>query len=141
MDLRTSTVSSKLSIQRPLVLAVDDNEDNLLMLVQALECFEFASISTLEGEAVVGLAEQHQPDLILLDMILSDMDGITVLQQLKRHPATRHIPVIAVTALAGAAERQQMLEMGCSGCLAKPYDIDELQLMLEDYLTQIPSAS
>ncbi|MBE9177058.1 response regulator [Oculatella sp. LEGE 06141] len=134
-------IGSKSVVRRPLVLAVDDNEDNLLMLVHALELFGFASISTLEGQAVLALAETHQPDLILLDIVMVDSNGIDIVQQLRRNLRTEQIPIVAVTALASVEDRRQMLDIGCNDCLSKPYDINALQVLLEHYLHPVLSAS
>lgn len=137
MDLDVSSNANSPSVVgRPLVMAVDDNEDNLLILVHALNIFGFANISTLEGQAVVDLATCHQPDLILLDILMGEINGTDILRQLRQNAATQHIPVIAVTALASAEERKYLLNLGFVDCLPKPYDIDELQHLLESYLSQ-----
>lgn len=143
MDLDISRFSgTSTSANRPLILAADDNEDNLLLLIHALELFGFANISTLQGQAVLNLAKSYRPDLILLDMVLSDANGIDIVEQLKKSPETASIPVVAVTALASTEDRERMIRIGCSDCLSKPYDLDELEIVLRSYLaSNLPSAS
>ncbi len=128
-------------VARPLVLAADDNEDNLLLLLHALELFGFSHVSTLKGKAVPRMARTYQPDLILLDIVLSDISGVEVIQTLKADPETCQIPIIAVTALAKCSERDQILALGCRDYLNKPYNLDELEAMVHRNLSLLPSAS
>ncbi|NJN57487.1 MAG: response regulator [Leptolyngbyaceae cyanobacterium SL_5_9] len=142
MDLELPFASGlKCVAVRPLILAVDDNEDNLMMLLYALDLFGFSSISTLKGQAVVPLAQTYQPDLILMDIILPDMSGMDVIRRLKQTVETAHIPVIAVTALARAEERDRILQTGCEGYIYKPYNLDELEAMLRQHLSRMVSVS
>ena len=138
MSLETfSHTNQTLWVKKPLVLAVDDDEDSLLLLSEILKAFDFACIKTLQGQAVFSLARQHQPDLILLDVVLRDISGIEVIQQLKQHPQTQAIPVIAVTALARAEEREQILELGWDDYISKPYTLEGLQHLLHRTLDRI----
>lgn len=129
------------NVNRPLVLAADDDEDNLVLLVHALNLFGYSCISTLRGEMVLQLARCYKPDLILLDVVFPDMSGIEVIENLKQDLATQSIPIIAVTALAKAEDRERLLRLGCKGYVDKPYDLDDLEVMLHHYLSQMPSAS
>ncbi|WP_347277287.1 response regulator [Leptolyngbya sp. FACHB-671] len=126
---------------RPLILAVDDNEDNLLMLLHALDLFGFSSISTLKGQAALPLAQAYQPDLILMDIVLPDLSGLEIIRQLKQTVETAHIPIIAVTALARAEDRESILQTGCEDYIYKPYNLDELEVMLQQHLSRMRSVS
>jgi two-component system, cell cycle response regulator DivK len=126
---------------RPLILAVDDNEDNLLMLLHALDLFGFSSISTLKGQAALPLAQAYQPDLILMDIVLPDLSGLDIICRLKQTVETAHIPIIAVTALARAEDRDRILKTGCEDYIYKPYNLDELEAMLQQHLSRMLSAS
>jgi two-component system cell cycle response regulator DivK len=142
MDLELSFASRlKCAAGRPLVLAVDDNEDNLLMLLHALDLFGFSSISTLKGQTALTLAQTHKPELILMDIVLPGLSGIDIIRQIKQTPETAHIPIIAVTALARAEERDRILQAGCQDCLHKPYNLDKLEVMLQQHLNRMLSAS
>lgn len=131
------------SSDRPLILVAEDNEDNLLLLLHILDMFEFSWVSTQAGQAVLALARCHQPDLILLDVILPDLDGIEIIKLLKRDPIVAAVPVVAVTALAKQDDRDRLLCVGFDGYLDKPYDLDELEAMIHHQLSrhQMPSAS
>ena len=121
--------------QRPLVLAVDDNEDNLGLISFTLDLFGFAFISAPDGQTTLELAQTHQPDLILLDIMLPDLDGIEVVRRLKQDLRTSSIKIIAVTALARDEDRASILAAGCQDYISKPYMVDDLEALLRRYLT------
>lgn len=123
--------------KQPLILAVDDDEDSLLLLSQILQVFGFACIKTLQGQAVLSLAKRYQPDLILLDVILRDISGVAVVQQLKQHAQTQEIPVIAVTALARVEDRETILRSGWDGYISKPYTLEALEALIHCTLKQV----
>jgi two-component system, cell cycle response regulator DivK len=120
---------------RPLVLVVEDDEINLSLVTHALRIFGFAQISTLKGEEVMGLTQTYKPDLILLDIVLPDLNGLDVLQALQHNYETRSIPVVAMTALSNPEERQQLLHLGFRDCLQKPYSIAQLETILFENIT------
>ena len=124
---------------QPIILAVDDDEDNLLLLTEVLRAFECLVISASNGEAAILLAQNYQPDLILLDVMLPDFSGIEVVHRLKQNPQTTKIPVIAVTALARAEDRDRLLLAGCNDYISKPYMLDEMEAIICRYLRPIPS--
>ncbi|WP_242024378.1 response regulator [Trichocoleus sp. FACHB-591] len=124
-------------VKQPLILVVDDDEDSLLLLSQILKVFGFACINTLQGQTVLNLAKRYQPDLILLDVVLRDISGVEVIQQLKQHPQTQAIPVIAVTALARVEDREQILQLGWDDYISKPYTLEGLEGLIYRTLNQI----
>ena len=111
------------------ILAIDDNLDNLI-IIQALvlESFPYARvIKALSGNEGLLLATKEDPDVILLDIVMPDMDGFEVCRQLKEDKRLRDIPVVFVTALKGDKEsRIKGLEVGGEAFLAKPVDQSEL---------------
>lgn len=121
--------------QRPLVLAVDDNEDNLGLISFTLDLFGFAFISASDGQTTLELAKTHLPDLILLDIMLPDLDGIEVVNRLKKDSRTNSITIIAVTALAREEDRERIFAAGCTDYISKPYMVDDLETLLRRYLT------
>lgn len=123
------------SLKRPLVLAVEDDEDNLLLVVQVLTLLECSFVTATEGQEALVKAQTYQPDLILLDIMLPQMSGIEVLEQLKQNPRTMKIPIIAVTAMARAEDRDRVLGLGCNDFISKPYMIDELEAIIGRYLS------
>lgn len=121
--------------QRPLILAVDDNEDNLGLISFTLDLFGFSFISAPDGQTTLELAQNYQPDLILLDIMLPDLDGIEVVRRLKQDSRTKSIKIIAVTALARDEDRERILDAGCEDYISKPYMVDDLEALLRRYLT------
>ncbi|MDV2992431.1 MAG: Sensor histidine kinase RcsC [Chroococcidiopsis sp. SAG 2025] len=120
--------------QQHLILAVDDDKDNLELLVQVLQFVQCSFITADDGKTAVQKAQQHYPDLILLDMMLPDISGIEVVKSLQQNPQTKGIPIVAITAMARAENQQQFLAEGCLKCITKPYSIDELQEIIYYYL-------
>jgi CheY-like chemotaxis protein len=119
---------------KPVVLVVDDNEDNLLLLAFLLEQMNCAIITAADGQTAIDSAISYLPALILLDMMLPDFDGIDVVTYLRQNTLTAKIPVIAVTAMARAEDRERTLAAGCNDFVTKPFNIDELEVLLQNYL-------
>jgi two-component system cell cycle response regulator DivK len=109
----------------PLVLIVEDNDKNLKLARDLLQHDGFRTLEADTAAAGIALAEQHVPDIILMDIQLPDMDGVTALGRLRALAATTTIPVVAITAFAMAADRERLLAAGFDGYLAKPIDIHE----------------
>jgi CheY-like chemotaxis protein len=102
------------------VLIVEDNEDNRIVYSTILRHHGFRVSEALDGEEGIAKARRERPDLILMDISIPLIDGWEVTRQLKAEEATRHIPVIALTAHAMPGDRARALEVGCDGYLAKP---------------------
>lgn len=113
-------------LDEPLALVVDDNEDNILFACGSLEILNFRCIVANNGQRAIALAQNKLPDLILIDVVMPDMDGISVTQHLKSNSLTNHIPIIAVTGLALPEQRKKIIKGGCNDYLCKPYLIEEL---------------
>lgn len=118
----------------PTVLVIDDHDDNLLLLDYIFEDLGYATIQGSSGKDAIDLTAKHRPDLILLDILLPDMNGMTVIHHLRRLPGMRSIPIIAVTALASKLDRAKIIAAGFTEYLSKPYMIDELATIVNQYL-------
>lgn len=133
-----SLVSNKadnlLHSQQPLILIIDDNDDNLLLLYYVLEDLGYRTVKGASGKEAIELAAKHTPDLVLLDIRLPDMNGITVIGHLRRQPKMRHVPIIAVTALARTVEKSKIIAAGFNAYIAKPYMIEELCALISRYV-------
>ncbi|NMG19963.1 response regulator [Brasilonema bromeliae] len=126
----------KQNSQPPLILAVEDNEDNLLLLSYALESLGCKLIRQNDGSTTSLVAKEYQPDLILLDILLPGISGIDIVRSLKQEPLTSHIVVIAVTALASTEDRERILSAGFNDYISKPYMIEDLEALVGRYLCQ-----
>ena len=120
--------------QHPLILAVEDNEDNLLLMGYALDSLGCRFICQSDSINTIVVAKEYQPNLIMLDILLPSINGIELVRYLKQDPLTCHIPVVAVTALTKKEEQKQILEAGFDAYLSKPYMIDELEIVIRRLL-------
>ena len=102
------------------ILIVEDNPANMTLATFLLQSAGHAVLSARDAETGLALARLEQPDLILMDIQLPGMDGLEATALLKSDPATRAIPVIALTALAMKGDEQRILAVGCDGYIAKP---------------------
>jgi CheY-like chemotaxis protein len=106
------------------VLHVEDNLSNFQLVERALGSRKTINLlSATDGELGLKLAQEHHPDLVLLDLHLPGMTGREVLEQLKRDPGTRDIPVVIVSADATSRRIDELLACGASAYLTKPLDI------------------
>ena len=118
-----------------LILAVDDYEVNLELLGLYLEGEGYRVILESSGEAAIAAACARKPNLILMDVKMAGMGGLEAIRQLKLNPQTRNIPVISLTAFAGAADVDICLAAGASDYLAKPLDFSELGRKIAHHLS------
>lgn len=118
----------------PLILAVDDDDDNLVLLTQIVAPLDCALITATNGRMTIELARQHRPDLILLDIGLPEMDGFMVMRVLKQDDRTRNIPILVITAMANPEDEAKVLEEGCDAYLSKPYDLEVLEALILQHL-------
>jgi two-component system cell cycle response regulator DivK len=102
------------------VLIVEDNPTNMTLAVFLLHSVGHTVLRATDAEAGLTLARAEQPDLILMDIQLPDMDGLEATGLLKRDDATRAIPVIALTALAMKGDEARIRAAGCDDYIAKP---------------------
>jgi CheY-like chemotaxis protein len=104
------------------ILIVDDEEDVRAIAQLGLEMGAGWSVLTAcSGQEALTMASDHQPDVILLDMMMPDMDGRTTLQQLKSNPDTQPIPVILVTAKAQSSTQESFTGLDVAAIFAKPF--------------------
>mgnify|MGYP003867545089 CR=1 FL=1 len=124
--------------KRPLVLAVDDNHDNLELLTQILDLFGCECVGAVDGYTALSTAVSRSPDLIVLDICLPDIDGIELVKRIRENPELRHIPIVAVTALAKTEDRDRILQAGCIAYLSKPFNIKDLETIIRQHLNNQP---
>ena len=104
------------------ILIVEDNPMNLELATDLLEAAGYVVIQAGTAEKGIKLARDESPDLILMDVGLPGMDGLEATGVLKQDPATKDIPVIAITAHAMKGDEEKALAAGCAGYITKPID-------------------
>jgi two-component system cell cycle response regulator DivK len=102
------------------ILVIEDNLTNMKLVQLLLHSAGHAVLKAESAEAGIALAVEALPDLILMDIQLPGMDGLEATRQLKAHPATQHIRVVALTALAMKGDRERILAAGCDDYIPKP---------------------
>jgi CheY-like chemotaxis protein len=109
------------------ILIVDDEDDIRAVAQMSLEVVAGWTVVTAgSGSEALGIAAAEQPDAILLDVMMPDLDGPATLERLQADPATRLIPVVFLTAKVQAADQRRFATMSVAGVLAKPFDPMEL---------------
>ncbi len=116
------------------ILVIEDDPMNLDMITQRLELRGYCVAGAVDGPEGIELAVLETPDLILMDVSLPGMDGWEVTRRLKAEAATRHIPVVALTAHAMASDRDRAVQAGCDEYVTKPVDFQRLLAKMETLL-------
>jgi CheY-like chemotaxis protein len=108
------------------ILYVEDNDDNVYMLKNRLTRAGYTIIVATDGAQGLAMAASERPDLILMDITLPDIDGGEATRRIKGDPATKGIPVIALTANAMPGDREKALAAGCDDFDIKPVELQRL---------------
>jgi DNA-binding response OmpR family regulator len=119
-------MNSETDVPEYVILIVDDNPTNLSVIASYLDEYNFEIITAGDGEGGLERARLVQPDLILLDVLLSGIDGFEVCRRLKADQATRDIPVIFMTVLTGAKHRRKGFQVGAVDYITKPFQKEEV---------------
>jgi two-component system, cell cycle response regulator DivK len=120
-----------------LILIIEDNEKNRKLIRDLLQVKRYQTIDTETAEDGLKLAEEKTPALILMDIQLPSMDGITALKLLKASPKTNGIPIVAITASAMTHNRQTMLAEGFDGYQTKPLNLKEFLAEVERLIAKV----
>jgi two-component system, cell cycle response regulator DivK len=108
------------------ILVVEDALLNIKLIQEILTYRGDTVFEAANGREGIDLAIEKKPDLILMDIQMPVMNGMEATQLIKANPATRHIPIVALTGYAMDGDKKRMLEAGCDGYLSKPFKIKEL---------------
>ena len=122
------------------ILVVEDNERNRKLLRTILRFRGFEVIECDDGAPSLELARRHKPVLVLMDIELPTMNGITALGRIRGDPETRDIPVFAVTASVTPSERDRVVAAGFNAYISKPIDVDKFGETIEKFLGKEQSA-
>lgn len=118
---------------RKTILVAEDTEDSRECMKTLLEIFGFTVLEAENGQQAVRSVIEHQPDLILMDISMPVMDGLTATKAIRKFDSLMSVPIIAVTA-HGKAFYEKAIEAGCNDLIPKPVDFDTLQPVIEQYL-------
>lgn len=118
----------------PKILLVDDEEPNRDFLTRRLVKRGFVVVEAIDGVDACSKAASERPDIILMDVNMPVLDGLQATQQIRSNPETRQIPIIALTALAMAGDRERLLRSGCDDYQSKPIELPELLTKIQTLL-------
>jgi len=116
------------------IMVVEDDPSNMKLFKDILQISGYKTLEADNNQKGVNLARENIPDLILMDIQLPVMDGLEAAKKLKADPATRNIPVIALTAYAMKGDEDNFGKAGFDGYIAKPLDVKEFLKVVEEYL-------
>lgn len=108
------------------ILYIEDNRENLLLVRRILEAEGFSVAGAPDGPSGLEIAAEMQPDLILLDINLPEIDGYDLAKRFRQTPGLQQVPILAVTANVMHGDRERTLEAGCDGYIQKPIEVDRL---------------
>ena len=122
------------------ILVVDDDADGRFMLRTFLELKGYRIIEAHDGIEAIAAANNGQPDLILMDIRLPRLDGISVTRHLRAQPGAKYVPIVIVSGWDPAGHRSTAVAAGCDEYLFKPINLSSLDGILDRYLARPPLA-
>lgn len=118
----------------PTILYVEDNVDNRQLVRRVLQAEGYRVLEAGNAHEGLQVALNHHPVLILIDINMPEIDGLTMASHLKKDPAFTTIPIIALTANVMRGDKERSLAAGCDGYIQKPIDVDELPDQIAQFL-------
>lgn len=119
-----------------LVLVVDDEDMTRQMIAMFLKMFNFESIEAENGIDALEQVAKHHPDAIILDVMMPEMDGITMCRKLRANPATASIPVLMLSGRSQIGAEQEGIDAGANAYMKKPMDPKEMLGVLKEIMMQ-----
>lgn len=116
------------------ILLAEDNEDNIVTVADYLVFKHFRVLVARTGAECLQIAADRHPDAIVMDIQMPELDGLSAIRRLRQMPELAHTPIVALTALAMAGDRERCLAAGASDYLSKPVSLRELVHLIEHYL-------
>jgi two-component system, cell cycle response regulator DivK len=117
-------------------MVVDDHDDTRLLLRHVLETKGYRVLEAVNGQEAVDIADREHPDLILMDLDLPILDGISATQRIRHQAEMVRVPIVAVTAYPMSYTRVKAFAKGCDEYMAKPIDLSKLEELVTRYLPQ-----
>ena len=121
--------------QKFLILVVDDSADNLAMISLDLQQQNYRVVTASNGEDAIKIAEQTNPNLILMDINLPELDGLAATRRIRDIETLREVPVVAVTAFGTEGFQRAAYDVGVDGYLTKPIDMDRMHQLIARLLS------
>lgn len=124
------------------VVIVDDvseTRENVRKLLQFESDVDVVGVART-GKEAIQISQDLNPDVVLMDINMPDMDGYTLTAKIKSMPGFERIPILAITANVMRGDREKSLEAGCDGYIQKPLDVDQLVREIERFLARSPNA-
>ena len=122
------------------ILYVEDNPDNRLLVRRILLSEDYSLLEATDAMDALNVLKTAQPDLILMDINMPDMDGYTLTAKIKSMPGFERVPILAVTANVMRGDKEKTLEAGCDGYIQKPLDIEQLTREIERFISRRSNA-
>jgi CheY-like chemotaxis protein len=116
------------------ILVVEDNELNMKLVRGLIKIGKYGMLEAIDAESGIEQIREQRPDLVLMDIQLPGMDGLSATKIIKEDPALKDIPVVALTSYAMQGDEEKALEAGCSGYIAKPIDTRKFLETISQYL-------
>jgi len=125
--------------EKKVFLVVEDFEDSRFMMRRLLEMAGYEVLEASDGVQAVKIAVEAQPALILMDLSLPKLDGLSATREIRKKRVLRNVPIVAVSAHDSPQTRAEALAAGCNEYITKPIDFDILNSVLEHYLSESPN--
>ena len=122
------------AVTSPLILLVEDNSANVSMICSYLEAKGYRLVVANNGQEAIDLVQSARPDLILMDIQMPGMDGIAAMQEIRQNPQFTDLPIIALTALAMAGDREKCIAAGANDYMSKPIKLKDLSVTIQTML-------
>ncbi len=121
-------------MQNKVVLVIEDNPLNMKLMRSLLQLGNFEILEAADAESGIELAKKIKPDLILMDIQLPGMDGLSATRIIRDDPSLKEVPIVAVTSYAMHGDEQKAKSAGCSGYIAKPINTRSFMDTINDYM-------
>ena len=118
------------------ILVVEDNALNMKLVKSLLKIGEYDMVEAPDAETGITFARNKKPDLILMDIQLPGMDGLTATRTIKEDPSVKDIPIVAFTSFAMEGDEEKAMEAGCAGYITKPLNTQNFLKTVESYLRE-----
>jgi CheY-like chemotaxis protein len=117
------------------ILVVEDNEVNMKLVSTVLELGRYRVLEAVDAETGLVLTREHHPDLILMDIQLPGMDGLSATRLIKADPELQDIPVVALSGFAMEEDKEKAMSCGFSGYIVKPFIIKDILKTIANYIS------